>query len=252
MICYTILIRTIPDNLRNLLNKPSAVAVFLVLGLLAAQMLTRIPIYTVSADSGNKNLSLSQQAAAISTLEAVVASKAVMIVSAAEELESLFEENHIEDDSAFPASLHAENSIKTAQPVVPEKAQVKKEITEKPKFSLARPAAGTNYGVKHSNNGVDISNQCGSSITAAAAGTVRRDPVGNVLGGWNGGYGNVVYIDHGNGVKTRYAHLSKVLVSVGEKVSQGEKIGTMGNTGKSTGCHLHFEVHGSGNPLVKR
>ena len=70
--------------------------------------------------------------------------------------------------------------------------------------------------------------------------------------GWQSGYGYVVYIDHGNGVQTRYGHLSKILVRVGETVKQGERIALSGNTGNSTGPHCHFEIRINGeavNPL---
>ena len=71
----------------------------------------------------------------------------------------------------------------------------------------------------------------------------------NGNGGWNGGYGNYVVIRHNNGTQTLYAHLSSLSVGVGESVGQGETIGGMGNTGKSTGTHLHFEVRGGRNPF---
>ncbi len=73
-----------------------------------------------------------------------------------------------------------------------------------------------------------------------------------VSAGWNGDYGYCVLLQHPDGRQTRYAHLNKVLVSAGESVSQGQKIGLSGNTGRSTGPHLHFEmiINGSRvNPL---
>lgn len=97
----------------------------------------------------------------------------------------------------------------------------------------------------HGNGGVDMS--CGTSgtaIKAAASGTVI---VAN-KSGWGGGYGSYVVIKHPNGTQTLYAHMSKVAASVGQSVSQGEVIGYVGNTGKSTGPHLHFEVRGAKNP----
>ncbi|MFA6518260.1 MAG: M23 family metallopeptidase [Candidatus Shapirobacteria bacterium] len=87
---------------------------------------------------------------------------------------------------------------------------------------------------------VDIANASGPDIVAAQGGTV-------VTAGWNaGGYGNYVIIDHGNGFKTLYGHMvtGSLLVSAGQKVNQGQKIGRMGSTGRSTGTHLHFEVIG--------
>jgi murein DD-endopeptidase MepM/ murein hydrolase activator NlpD len=85
-------------------------------------------------------------------------------------------------------------------------------------------------------SGIDIANSRGTPIYAADGGYVvaaGRDT-------W--GYGNQVVIDHGNGFKTRYAHLERILVKAGQSVSKNDKIATMGNTGRSTGPHLHFEV----------
>ncbi|MGD8793048.1 MAG: M23 family metallopeptidase, partial [Anaerolineae bacterium] len=84
--------------------------------------------------------------------------------------------------------------------------------------------------------GIDIANRTGTPIRAADAGYV-------VLAGrdtW--GYGNQVLINHGNGYLTRYAHLNTVRVKAGDKVDKNQVIGTMGNTGRSTGPHLHFEI----------
>ncbi|MFH1896604.1 MAG: M23 family metallopeptidase [bacterium] len=80
--------------------------------------------------------------------------------------------------------------------------------------------------------------QANLAITAADAGTV----VAVYLGGWNYGYGNQVVVDHGNGYQTNYAHLSSVSVGAGDSVSKGQALGVMGNTGRSFGTHLHFEV----------
>jgi len=96
-------------------------------------------------------------------------------------------------------------------------------------------------------NGVDIGNKVGTPIYAADSGTVIT-----AQGGYNGGYGNTIVIDHGGGKKTRYGHMSKLFVKVGEEVEKGENIGAMGSTGRSTGPHLHFEVLINGaryNPL---
>ena len=102
------------------------------------------------------------------------------------------------------------------------------------------------YGWRHT--GLDIAtNKPGTPNYAAKAGTVIKSQCG-----WNGGYGCYVIIDHGNGVQTLYGHHSQLNVAVGDHVVQGQVIGIMGNTGKSTGPHLHFEIRVNGvkqNPL---
>jgi murein DD-endopeptidase MepM/ murein hydrolase activator NlpD len=94
--------------------------------------------------------------------------------------------------------------------------------------------------------GFDLATPAGSPVHAADTGLV-------VFAGWSGlGYGNVILIDHGNGYQTLYAHLSQVSVYCGAKVEKGKLIGLSGNTGNSTGPHLHFEVRVPGgyiNPL---
>ncbi len=100
-------------------------------------------------------------------------------------------------------------------------------------------AAGSNHA------GVDIATPTGTPIWASSGGTV-------VWAGWNGGYGYLVSINHPDGRQTRYAHLSKIYVSVGQYVSQGQVIAASGSTGNSTGPHLHFEMRIGGvayNPM---
>lgn len=102
-----------------------------------------------------------------------------------------------------------------------------------------RPVSGGSIsrrlGAGHT--GIDIALSSGSAVVAARGGTVVQASYG-----WNGGYGNIVTIDHGGGVKTRYAHLSGIGVSVGQSVGGGQYIGASGSTGRSTGPHLHFET----------
>jgi murein DD-endopeptidase MepM/ murein hydrolase activator NlpD len=94
--------------------------------------------------------------------------------------------------------------------------------------------------------GIDLAGQYGTPIYATADGTVLRS-------GWNsGGYGNLVEIDHGRGITTRYGHMSAILVSAGQHITRGQQIGRMGSTGRSTGNHLHYEVRIDGravNPI---
>jgi murein DD-endopeptidase MepM/ murein hydrolase activator NlpD len=94
--------------------------------------------------------------------------------------------------------------------------------------------------------GIDLAGPVGTPIYATAEGTV-------ISAGWhNGGYGNLIKLDHGRGIETRYAHLSGILVRPGQQVKRGDLIGRMGSTGRSTGSHLHYEVRIDGravNPI---
>ena len=109
------------------------------------------------------------------------------------------------------------------------------------------PSTGRNWGTIHGRNGVDIANSCGTPIYAAADGSAAiADGVG-----WNGGFGKFIKLVHPNGTETIYAHSSKLLINKGENVQKGQLIALIGTTGRSTGCHLHFEVHGAKNPLAK-
>jgi len=89
--------------------------------------------------------------------------------------------------------------------------------------------------------GIDIATPIGQPIYSPSDGTV-------VFAGTEGGYGKVLVIDHGYGVKTRYAHLSDILVRTGDRVGRGDKVAAVGNTGRSTGPHLHYEVRVNGIP----
>jgi len=111
---------------------------------------------------------------------------------------------------------------------------------------FARPLNGgrKSQGI-HGYNGVDIAAPSGTPILASAAGTV----IIARSSGYNGGYGLYVAIKHNNGTQTVYGHMSRVNVVVGESVEQGEVIGAVGNTGRSTGSHLHFEIRGARNPF---
>ena len=110
------------------------------------------------------------------------------------------------------------------------------------------PGAIKTQGI-HGKNAVDLAAPIGTPIRATASGTVLLARVG-----WNGAYGNMVIIQHPNGTKTLYSHLSKITATTGQNVSQGEVIGQVGNTGRvraakgGNGAHLHFEVYNAKNP----
>lgn len=120
-------------------------------------------------------------------------------------------------------------------------------LTDAPKFQLPFPCGQVWAGQTRTNhsplNSVDFnrSGDEGDTVVAVAAGKITR--VGNE---GNTSYGRWIEIDHGNGYRTRYAHLSAQTVSVGQSVSQGQKIGAVGNTGGSSGAHLHYELRRNG------
>ena len=97
-------------------------------------------------------------------------------------------------------------------------------------------------GELKNHNGMDIASNMGTTVYAADGGRV-------VLAEWYGGYGNCIMIEHGNGYKTLYGHLSVISVKNGQTVNQGEAIGQVGSTGNSTGPHLHFEVYLNGGRI---
>lgn len=111
-------------------------------------------------------------------------------------------------------------------------------------FSHPLPGGMRTQGI-HGYNGVDLAASVGTPVISAAAGEV----IVAKGSGWNGGYGNYVVIKHPNGTQTLYAHLASVSVTVGMQVGVGRQVGIIGNTGRSTGVHLHFEVRGARNPF---
>jgi len=164
----------------------------------------------------------------------------------------------IEDIELFNGLV--ENSILTAGEtlIVPEgeiaEPVVKKVVAKSTKTKsvgstgyFARPLIGgiRTQGI-HGRNGVDIAAPIGTAVRASAEGTVILAKVS----GYNGGYGNYIVIQHPNGTQTLYGHLSAVYVNQGQTVAKSVTIGAVGNTGKSTGSHLHFEIrNGPRNPF---
>ncbi len=143
--------------------------------------------------------------------------------------------------SATPVSPSPGPTKASPKPTPTVKPTPKKTSKPKPGWVIPMTGAeitscfGQRWGILHA--GIDFAMPAGTPIHAAAAGTVvKADDAGD-------GYGNSVFIDHHNGYLTHYAHQSRLIVSVGDRVSAGQVIGYEGSTGDSTGPHLHFEVH---------
>ncbi len=134
---------------------------------------------------------------------------------------------------------------------------VEKSLERVPAPNRAAPAPAPNPGVVSSSfgprtdpldgarefhKGVDIAAPAGTPVKAAAPGKV-------IASGWVNGYGNMVEVDHGGGLVTRYAHNERNLVAVGETIQAGQPIALVGSTGRSTGAHVHFEVRRLGKPV---
>lgn len=172
----------------------------------------------------------------------------------------------VKDNTAKPAVAAAAPEVK-AEPVEKiievtdsygEKRQVKVMVT--PKANSTAPAANNSSAIAinakptEKNNppaeadqmqfhkGLDIAVPFGSDVVATAAGTV-------IFSGQKGGYGNCVIVSHGNGLATLYGHLSQLVVKVNDKVKVGQVIAKSGNSGRSTGPHLHYEVHKNNSPV---
>jgi murein DD-endopeptidase MepM/ murein hydrolase activator NlpD len=159
--------------------------------------------------------------------------------------------NGLENDTVLVAGsvvIIPDGEIAAAQPQVVRQATSKLRGASGPAISgyFASPLEHyTKTQGLHGYNGVDLATYLGAPIHAAADG----DVIVSRQGGYNGGYGNYVVIRHPNGTQTLYAHMQSTAVSQGQHVSQGQTVGYLGNTGRSTGPHLHFEVRGARNPF---
>lgn len=117
------------------------------------------------------------------------------------------------------------------------------KLTVKPVSGIITSRFGSRESIRSSgHSGLDIATKKGTNIKAAAGGTV-------LFAGYSGAYGNVVKISHGSGIKTYYAHCSKLYVKTGDTVSAGDVIAAVGSTGNSTGNHLHLEIRLNGNKI---
>lgn len=144
------------------------------------------------------------------------------------------------EDSAIDAQLRAVSQAMSPE-LRPDQWPHEGKINNE--FGFRRnPFGGRSYEF---HPGMDIDGERGDIVTAPAGGTV-------IKASWTGGYGNMIEIDHGNGITTRYGHMSKLEVSVGDVVTRGQLLGLVGSTGRSTGPHLHFEVRYNDRPVNPR
>ncbi|MCH7230628.1 peptidoglycan DD-metalloendopeptidase family protein [Glycomyces sp. L485] len=141
-------------------------------------------------------------------------------------------------DEAEPPGRAESKRLERHSPVAAQPAEIKwmPMLDDVTITSLFGPRWGRNH------NGIDFSAPTGTPVYAAYSGTVEH-------AGWESGFGNLVIIDHGDGVETYYAHNSEIRVYEGQRVEAGAHISDAGNTGFSFGSHLHFEVHVDGEPV---
>lgn len=160
-------------------------------------------------------------------------------------------------DSSYHASLYAFNMLKTSAANAPTDAMARSLLSSASSDQLAIPSiwpvrgqvtAGfgerldplSGEGAFHA--GIDIAAPRGTTVECAADGIV-------LAAGYDAGYGNAILVDHGSGITTKYGHLSKIDVVIGQEVKRGQIIGAVGATGKTTGPHLHYEVHVRDTPV---
>lgn len=169
------------------------------------------------------------------------------------EIEEVKSFNGISDTSSIKVGMeilipHGELPIEPSSSNTPSRntAQKPSPSTSASGYYIRPLKGGVRTQGIHGYNAVDIGAPIGTSVLSSADGMV----IISKAYGWNGGYGSYVVIKHDNGSQTLYAHLSETIVGVGQKVVQGQVIGYVGNSGRSTGPHLHFEIRGGGtNPF---
>ncbi|MDX1619985.1 MAG: peptidoglycan DD-metalloendopeptidase family protein [Nitriliruptorales bacterium] len=174
-----------------------------------------------------------EQRELLAQVEALTASKTLAAAAAAERVRTLeSQKDDLEEDAAALEDLISRTRVTAPRTVAPSPGGY-----QWPRCDNVTSEYGYRWGRLHA--GLDIDGDHGSPIFAAKGGVV-------IFAGWQGGYGKLTLIDHGDGVVTAYAHQTSQYVSQGQSVGRGEQIGTVGTTGSSTGSHLHFEtrVHG--------
>ncbi|MBA2384012.1 MAG: M23 family metallopeptidase [Actinobacteria bacterium] len=142
--------------------------------------------------------------------------------------------------AALAAKIQAAQAARASAPVRATSSAPSSSGFIWPVHGILTSEFGWRWGRLHA--GIDIAVGNGTPVVASASGTV-------IVAGWMGGYGNLVVIDHGNGIATAYGHNSTIAAGAGQYVAQGQLIAYSGNTGNSTGPHVHFEVRVGGVPV---
>jgi len=160
--------------------------------------------------------------------------------------------NNVKDISTAvdELAIQVDNDIKDLNEAIDKAEKQMKAMMAKPSVLPTYGSISSTYGWRRNpfgsgsefHNGLDIANSYGTPIRASGDGVVT-------ISGWDGGYGRLVKINHGNGYESLYGHNSRIAVNVGESVKRGQVIAYMGSTGYSTGTHCHFEVRLYGNPI---
>ncbi len=210
----------------------------------STRRLTAATVSVISARTDGARTARDQLAANRDTLSAARELKQSAVISSRETREEYLAEADAlaRESAALAARIRASQADAPAQGSTGTGVSVAGLIW--PVDGVVVSGYGMRWGRLH--EGIDIAAASGTPIRAAAAGTV-------IHSGWLGGYGLLVVVDHGNGLATAYAHNSANLVSVGQRVTQGETVSLVGSTGNSSGPHLHFEVRVNGaavDPLL--
>ncbi len=164
-----------------------------------------------------------------------------LIINVAKRIDKVTKEMYVQSKSYDKVIYLLNNKEKMLQSVPSIQPILNKQLTHIASYFGYR--TDPVYGVRKHHDGIDFTAHTGTPIHATGNGVVVKAENSN------GGYGNEIEIDHGFSYKSKYAHLSKILVTVGQKVKRGQIIGLVGNTGKSTGPHLHYEVRRNDVPI---
>ncbi|MBW3561480.1 MAG: peptidoglycan DD-metalloendopeptidase family protein [Actinobacteria bacterium] len=188
---------------------------------------------------------------ALATVQELRQHRALQLAAASSEMHELAEEKEdLEEESQRIANLikaRQEAAARAASQPSGEAAVSSGAVSTSgyawPRCDRVTSEFGYRWGRRH--EGIDVDGDTGQPIFAAKDGVV-------ISAGWHGGYGRLTLIDHGDGVVTAYAHQSAIAVGSGQRVSQGQRIGSVGSTGHSTGSHLHFETRVNGSAVNPR